>query len=401
MNKTISIGLAGVLLFMGMQSTAAAEDNDLRLYWKDGIRAETADKSFKLKFGGRIMNDWAFFSADDSLKTAKGPFEDGTEFRRARLYLSGQAFGNVIFKAQYDFAGGDADFKDVYLGLKGLPGNTTVQVGHFKEPFGLEVLTSSKYITFMERSLPTAFIAERNTGIGASGHLLDERLTWAGGVFRQADGFGDATGDAYNVTGRITGLPLYQNGGERLVHVGLAYSHRNPDDTVRFRERPEVHISPRLVDTGSITADNVDLVGVETAAVFGPASLQGEYVHTSVDATTGSSLDFDGYYVQASYFLTGEHRPYKRSHGAFSRVKPLRNFLGKEAGGSGAVELAVRYSSIDVSDGSTAGGELDDVSVGVNWYLNPNTRVMANYVHADLDSVGQADVFQTRFQIDF
>lgn len=401
MNKTISIALAGVLLAMVAYSTAGAADNDLRLYWKDGIRAETADGSFKLKMGGRIMNDWALFGPDNSLKAAKGPFEDGTEFRRARLYLAGEVSGNVIFKAQYDFAGGDADFKDVYIGLKGLPGNTTVKVGHFKEPFGLEVLTSSKYITFMERALPTAFIAERNTGIGASGHSFDERLTWAGGVFRQADGFGDATGDAYNVTGRVTGLPLYQDGGQRLVHVGLAYSHRNPDNTVRFRERPEVHISPRLVDTANIVADDVDLVGVESAAVFGPASLQGEYVHTSVDATSGPSLDFDGYYVQASYFLTGEHRPYKRSHGAFSRVKPLRNFIGKGGGGPGAVELAVRYSSIDVSDRSVAGGELDDVTVGLNWYLNPNTRVMANYVRADLDSVGEADVFQTRFQIDF
>ncbi|RMF25515.1 MAG: porin, partial [Deltaproteobacteria bacterium] len=155
------------------------------------------------------------------------------------------------------------------------------------------------------------------------------------------------------------------------------------------------------VDTGSIAADAVDLFGAEAAVVLGSASLQGEYMHAAVDASSGSSPDFAGYYVQASYFLTGERRPYKRSHGAFGRVKPRRNFLGKEGRGPGAVELAVRYSSLDLSDAAVAGGELDDVTAGVNWYLNPNTRVMANYVHADLDAAGEADVFQMRFQIDF
>ncbi len=400
--KRNSVGLVLVLALVAAASRGwAADSGDLRLYWKDGIRAETGDGSVRLKIGGRIMNDWAFYSADDSIESLVGPLEDGTEFRRARLYLAGQVYDNVIFKAQYEFAGGDADFKDVYLGLKGLPGHTTVRVGHFKEPFGLEVLTSSKYITFLERALPVALAAERNTGIGVSGHCLGERLTWAGGLFRDADGFGDAKGNAYNLTGRITGLPLYQDGGERLVHLGFAYSHRNPDNTVRFRERPESHLAPRLVDTGALTANAVDLFGAEAAVVLGPASLQGEYMHAAVDASTGSSPDFAGYYVQASYFLTGEHRPYKRSHGAFGRVKPKENFIGKEGTGPGAIELAVRYSSLDLTDAAVTGGKLDDVTAGVNWYLNPNTRVMANYVHADLDSTGTADAFQMRFQVDF
>ncbi len=401
MNKSYAIVAALLLSLAGSRFAQAAEAGDLRLYWKDGIRAETADQSFRLKIGGRIMNDWTFYGADRSLESSTGAFEDGTEFRRARLYVAGEVYGNVIFKAQYDFAGGDADFKDVYLGLKGLPGGSKLQIGHFKEPFGLEVLTSSKYITFMERSLPTAMLAERNTGIGVSGHCFDERLTWAGGIFRDTDGFGDGSGNGYNFTGRVTGLPLYQEDGARLVHIGLAYSHRNVDDSVRFRERPESHLAPRLVDTGSLAADAVDLVGVESAVVLGPASLQGEYVHASVDGSAGMSPDFGGYYVQASYFLTGEHRPYKRSHGAFGRVKPQENFIGKDGGGTGAVELALRYSSIDLSDAGVAGGELDDITVGVNWHLNPNTRVMANYVRADLDSVGEADVFQMRFQLDF
>ena len=181
----------------------------------------------------------------------------------------------------------------------------------------------------------------------------------------------------------------------------MAYSHKNPDNTIKFSAHPESHIAPALVSTGDVAADSVDLIGTEAAVVLGPASIQGEYVFARVDTSSGSDADLSGYYVQASYFVTGEHRHYSRSHGAFSRVKPAHSFIGKEGGGPGAIELALRYSSIDLTDGSVTGGELDDIAVGVNWHLNANTRVMANYVRADLDSVGEADIFQTRFQIDF
>ena len=109
--------------------------------------------------------------------------------------------------------------------------------------------------------------------------------------------------------------------------------------------------------------------------------------------------NFQGFYVYGSYFLTGENRVYKTSSGAFDRMSPKRNFDGN--GGLGAWEIALRYSNLDLNDADFSGGELDDFTVGVNWYLNPNTRFMWNYVFADLDDIGDTNIFQTRFQIDF
>jgi len=393
---------------------AEAKPEDFRVYWKKGLRFDSADKRFKLQIGGRIMNDWAWVSEDNDIETTIGRQANNTEFRRARLFVAGTIYENVKFKAQYDFAGGDADFKDVYVELVKLPWVGNLKVGHFKEPFSLEELTSSKYMTFMERSLPNVFAPSRNTGIMLHNHGLDQRMTWAVGAFRDSGSFGDSgddegSDDTYNVTARLTGLPWYEDEGAKLLHVGLSASHRfMEDDSLRFRQRPEAHLLDYFVDTREplgasapaafvdIISDGVDILNPELALLYGPFSLQGEYTRTFVE---GSSFDFDSFYVQASYFLTGEHRNYKMSSGAFSRMSPRRNFDGK--GGPGAWEVAVRYARLDLDDSTVTGGTLDDFTVGLNWHLNPNVRMMLNYVRANLDGVGDSNIFQSRFQIDF
>jgi phosphate-selective porin OprO/OprP len=373
---------------------------DFRVFWKEGLNFNSQDGSFKLKIGGRLQNDWFWSSEDDSIKSNIGEQEDGVEFRRARLYFSGLIYDNVKYKLQLDFEGGDADFKDAYLALTDFPLGT-LQIGHFKEPFSLDELTSSKYITFMERALPNAFSPSRNTGVMIHNVSSDERITAGIGLFRDTDGYGEDSGDdgGYNVTGRITALPIYNDKGASLLHVGAAYSHRNPDDSYSFDASPEAHLADDFVDTGSIAGDRVDLLGFEAAWVNGPFSLQSEYITADATRFTGSDVRFDGYYVQASYFLTGEHRSYKKSEAAFSRIKPKKNY--KSGGGCGAWEVKARYSELDLNDGNITGGELDNVTAGLNWYLNPNTKIMWDYVHADRERIGQADMFMVRFQFDF
>lgn len=391
------------------RKTSTPKGTALNLSWDKGLRANSPDGKFKLKFGGRIQSDWAIFDADDDIEEFFADdegnpqeFGAGTEFRRARLYVSGEVYGNVIFKAQYDFAGGDADFKDVYLGLKKMGLLGSVKVGHYKEPFSLNELTSSKYNPFMERALPNVFAPSRNSGIGFQNAAMNDRLTYALGVYRDVDdfGFGFGEDDDYNFTGRITGTPIYADDGRRLVHLGVAYSYQMREGGVRYRQRPSAHLSPvRFVDTGTIDADSVNLLGLEAAGVLGPVSVQGEYVPTWVDASEAGDPSFQGYYVLATYFLTGESRTYKGAAGTFSRVKPKSNFDGK--GGAGAWEVGIRYAALDLEDSGIDGGEMWDLTAGVNWYLNPNVRVMVNYVFADLDQVGEANIFQSRFQIDF
>jgi phosphate-selective porin OprO/OprP len=186
-----------------------------------------------------------------------------------------------------------------------------------------------------------------------------------------------------------------------LLHLGLAYTYQEYEDPLRYRQRPEAHLAPRIVDTGEFAADHGDIIGAEAALVCGPFSIQAELMHAAINgegAFTGDP-DFWGGYVQAGYFLTGEHRPYKVADGVFDRVKPIENF--REDGGWGAWELAGRYSHLDLSDGSIRGGRLREATFGLNWYLNPSVRVMWNYGYVNHAAGGDASIFQTRVQIAF
>ncbi len=373
--------------------------------WNNALRIERNDGYHELKLGGRIMNDWAVIYQDDGLVNADSNWITGTEFRNARLYVEGTLFERLIFKAEYDFAGGDPTFTDVFVGLLDLGPIDTTRVGHFKEPFSLEEQTSRRFITFMERALPNVFSPARNTGAGIQSAPLEGRMTWAVGGFSQTDSFGDGFGSAgnYNLTTRFTGLPVYADEGERLIHLGLGYSHQFRDtETITYSQRPEMHMADSLLDTGDILGvQNVDLFGPEFAWVQGPFSLQSEMIGASVQRGLGlPDLWLWGTYVEGSYWITGESRQYNTDRAAFDRVTPAHSFDPGD-GSWGAFQVAARYSYLDLDDADIQGGEENDLTVGLNWQLFSNARVMFNYVHGWVRGQGDVNGGQTRFQIDF
>ena len=400
---------AGTAVARAEEKTASGVNVSVSV--KDGhLEIASNDGRFAVEAGGRLQFDAAFFDADES------SFGNGSEVRRARLYLAGQVFDDWQFKNEIDFAGNDVSIKDAYLRYTGLPAKITI--GNFKEPFSLEELTSSQSTTFMERALPNVFAPSRNLGIGAAAHGAaesGEAMVWnaALGIFGEGiDDRGVAIDtqreddEGVGVTGRFSLAPLAS--GDRLLHLGAALSYRDTGDskTLRLRQRPESHIADRrLVDTGTIDGINsLFRVGTEAAAVYGPFSVQGEYIRSSLDRDLALDPVFSGYYVYASWFLTGESRAasYSKSSGVFGRIHPATP-LGS---GPGAFELSARFSHLDLNDAGIDGGEQDNLTIGLNWYPISHVRFMANYVKV-LDVEGgpndgdEPDVFQLRAQVDF
>lgn len=394
----------------GLTDQAAAgqsggtDNTIIKTFYKDGLRFENGDKSFTMRLGAQIYLDSAFIKTNNDYENAFGREEDGTRFRVARVSAEGTVNEYIEYKWRYDFSGGvNNRFKDVYLGfLDTAIGN--VRVGQFKEPFSLEQITPLGSITFMERSGADRLVPGRNVGLMAYDHNEAKTMTWAAGMFRD-DGTdtGDDTGDGeYSLTARVTGTPM-KDDATHLVHIGAALSLRHLRDSVyAVQYRGESNITQSNIAAVNIAADDVELIGLEAAWLNGPLSLQGEYVMTAVDPSAGSSLDFTGFYVLASYFLTGESRTYKDTAGAFSKVKVVEPY--GRSGGKGAWEIAARISGLDLDDGAVSGGEVESYALGANWYLNDSMRVMFNYIHEEADTGaagdGKGDILAVRLQLD-
>lgn len=353
------------------EQTREQAKDAVKVTTKGKFQVESADKNFKFRVGGRIQLDGAVYAND------KSDFGSQAEVRRARLYVSGTLWKNWDFKSQFDFAGNKVSIADLYIRYAGWRPHS-VTVGHFKEPFSLEGLTSSRYITFLERGLPDVLTPSRNLGVGFN--TYGDNWTLGLGLF--ADGLDDdedkGVDESYAITGRVTVAPIFEK--DRLLHFGGSFSHRelNNSDTFKLSQKPEAHTADySLVSTGDIAGvDSFNRYGAEMAIVYGAASIQGQYLVMDIDRTGMDDLFFDGYYVEASWFLTGEHRKYNPKKGIFAYPE-LNSIAGM--GGIGAWQIAARFSSLDLTDGSVIGGEEDNFTLGLNWYSTPNIRFSLNY----------------------
>jgi phosphate-selective porin OprO/OprP len=414
-NKFARALIALALIAIMIPASAAAGETTGN--WKNGLSFADEDGN-SVKIGGRVFADWVWYSADDEYKeTALLMPEDGTEIRQARLFMSGKMHDLVSYKLQVDFASSSVKFKDVYIGLEDSPlFGVDILVGQFKQPLGLEYIQSSKYITFIERAQLSNYVVDRQSGVFLGRRFFDERMRVATSVFRNSNGIGESVGDnTTGFAGRWTGVPWMNDEGS-LLHIGVGAATRGADTGRRlfsdefFRTKPESALQPAYAFTRLDSLDRSNFVDLEGAVVLGPFSVQGEYMMMNMSRETGDDANFTSWYGQASWFLTGESRPYSAKTAVFGRVKPKSNYT--RDGGTGAVELAARYSSTDLDDGPYQGGTLDAITLGANWYLNPNTRLMFNWVRSDGESpdptednpqsaTGVVNTFQTRFQVDF
>jgi phosphate-selective porin OprO/OprP len=291
-----------------------------------------------------------------------------------------------------------------------------------KEPFSLERESSINHRTFMENSLPTQALATgRNIGVMLYNTAFDNRLTWKVGGFFNTGSFSDvgnpqdriSDANGYNITARVTGRPWSSADGRRLLHLGLSYSYRSrdadindSDKRIRFSTQPESRLTDeRLVDTGRFFSDGINAINPEFALVSGPFSLQGEYFHSFVDFA--DDLQFFGFYLYGSYVITGEHRRYNPIRSVFTGIRPKHDFQPFE-GKWGAWEVAARVSYLDLNDGPIRGGEELNVTLGLNWYLRSNLRIMVNYIRANLKDRedppvddGTADIIMSRINLFF
>jgi phosphate-selective porin OprO/OprP len=230
----------------------------------------------------------------------------------------------------------------------------------------------------------------RNFGVVFSGTALDERMTWAGGLFNTWTDTGSSLSDsASQVIGRATWLPYVSDDESNLLHLGFGMRYTDAKNGLRYQTEPEFNKAPTYVDTSvdgtPFAANSAMLYNLEASWRKGPYWLAAEYVSTDVDAPVLGDPNFSGYHITGSWIVSGEMREYRKKTGIFGPV-PVAKSVNQ--GGWGAWELSFRFSDLDLTDGLIDGGEMDILSLGLNWWLTPVFNFNMNYRYITLDRFG-------------
>ncbi|HTI49653.1 MAG TPA: porin [Planctomycetaceae bacterium] len=385
-----------------------------------------------------------FGSPNNLISPGGAGTQEAVEFRRLRMRFDGTMYKTIdwVFESDFALALQNTDQLSAaapITGLRSFPtgvgaqgGNTTnvmqpttifmtfkeipilgnVRVGNQQDWFSMEHIESARFLDFMERSpMMDAFSGPNNNGytpgISAFNNTSDMRAGAQIGIYKNNaydSGFTYSIGDAWTYGGRIIWSPYYdeESKGRYMVHTGFGTEYRtfndNPSpsaafENIRVRSRGDLRnaastLDPNYVDTGNFYATSQTLINPELAIVYGPLLIQGEYIASWMNGafpaknvnTSLGTVFFEGGYLQALYFLTGENRVYNRQQGVFNRVIPKETFnLSK--GTWGAWQLGVRYDTLDLNSGTYVnGGNASDMTFGINWFLNGNARFQFNYV---------------------
>jgi len=380
----------------------------------------TSDGMFEMALRGRVHFDTGSYFQDDDNLPATAPGRDlseGSNFRRAQLGVEGKFMRDWEYKLEFNFGGSGTEsggvIKDAILSYTGFK-PLKIEIGAMQPPMTMDDTTSSNETTFIEcgtaANLATSFAAgEGRSSVGVRGNTNNfyaslyytMGLVGEGGIDEQS---------------ALVGRTAYRfaPNPDANIHIGasassvIEFNQAVGGPVFTLQDRPELRVDgTRLISTGSLGSENALVYGPELAGNWKNFYAQGEYYRFQIDRPGAvSEADFDSWYVQASYIVTGEAKPYDMKNAVYSSPKPNGPF---GFGSIGAVELAARYSAADLNHNASRaacagavaggiatlnpgaatdcvrGGEQDIVTLGVNWYPNRNVRFMLNYLLADID----------------
>lgn len=364
--------------------------------WDDGFYIRSEDRRFVLKITGQLQSDYRWY-----VDPADERNLDQFVIRRARFGLEATMFKYYEFRFMPDFALGNTQLVDGYMNVHYVD-SFQVTAGKFKQPFSYEQLIQDRFTPLMERSLIDQLVPARDVGIMFHGqNLFRNRLDYGIAV---SNGIRDGNGDTNNskdLNGRLALRPFAAGEGGWLQRLqvgmsagfGVEYepimpsSLKSSEGVTFFQYNPDV-----LADGGRWR------LSPEVAYFIGSFGTSAQYFHMTqrVRALKGDPVHvpYDGYYVQATYLLTGEKRT-----GYSQQIAPRRPFdpLNEYGGGFGAWELAGRVSRIQAGNIVFAPGNnrladpklfssgATEMTLGFNWYLNKWARMQMNWEHLWFD----------------
>lgn len=324
-------------------------------------------------------------------------FNNASNIPLSKFYLSGN-LQRLQYTFTYNFA--NMTLNQANIGLDW--NHFNAHVGQIDPYFGLlNDVSDNAYEFISPAMIVAAFSPNYAQGMAAQGygnHWVDEIS-----LFGQGSSDPSHKTATLNATMRILYVPIHKN--RNILHFGIDGWTQTVggNHQTQFFSQPQLQ-SPTvysLVNTQTINnTSNYQILDTELVVQRGPFNIQSEYTNTWVNRFGNSpSLQFNGYYVLASYFFTGESRIYQFPGGYFTGITPIRHRLG-------ALQLLAGYSFINLNDNNISGGAEHNTSLGLNWYMTKVAELSINYIHANanLTYTGTqqlSNFYVARLQINF
>jgi phosphate-selective porin OprO/OprP len=361
----------------------------------------------------------------------------GFNFRRAQLGVQGSLAGDFNYQFMYDFGGAggqesgaesiitaavpptvavnpsEGRVKSAFLSYKGILDPFIFKIGAFPTPANLGDMTDSADLLLNERASP----AQLSRGLDAddgrdSVGFQGNGSIWFGSAYLTSDTFGKGQIEGQEAfVGRVAVAPIQDPDTNFNVHLGGNYGHVfhpegvNPNSCTTtapacylesFSDRPELREwNVTWISSGSINATSAYSAGIEGAVSYGPLLLEGENFWYGIDRRDPSAGQtnprFSGWYLEGSWVMTGEPRPYNMASASFTRPVPATDF--DPANNSwGAWEFAARYSDTDlnydvnslIAADQVRGGDQKIWSAGINFYPSYNLKFMLDWQNIDI-----------------
>lgn len=328
--------------------------------------------------------------------------------RRARLGVEGTFLQDFEYTLLWDFGGTPGSRNRFYQGSVSYNGLEPFSfiAGVFEPSFSLQQDQSAQYLLFFERAAVTQVAA--GLGVGSSQLSAEVRAhgeRWFASTSLTGGQVGPGSGGAGRTAAmRLAGLPVRTEG--LTLHTGFsgAWSFRPPRDddgrrSFSLSEGAELRLDrgDPLLRTGAIPADAARVAGLELGLGWRRLQMQGEVYRIQLDrgSEEGGTLDFSGWYAQASYTLSGRPREYKPADATWGSPGPGDDGFDPSRGRWGAVEVGARVSTIDLNDGKVRGGRQRIWSLGLGWWPVEGTAVFTQLQHVEIAG-GKAG--NTRYQ---
>lgn len=362
-----------------------------------------------IKVGIGYAGDYATFSQSAVFKkqmdSAGLDLDPNFQTRDFRLMLSGvlKTKRSISWKMAYLYDGNEKIWMiretGITIGVPELFGH--IFIGRTKEGYSAEKVMNGHSILAQERPMAVDVVPILADGIKWFGYLPKTRIFWNLGYFNDfiSKGQGFSTYKS-QFSGRVGWLPYYDKQRNKVVHVGINLRYGKPADAkMTVKSRPESNPLPQIINTGSFKSDHSTHIGAEFYYSNSTLLIGSEVAMHNFQSKDFEDHKFYGGSFTLSYLFAGGMRPYNTVGNIFGFVKGSKSVF---KGGWGAWEAVLRFSNLDLNDGSVHGGKFWRFTPMINWYMSRIVRTEFIYGYGVLDRYnlqGSIHLFQARLQL--